>query len=127
METLDLSAYQNRLIKIIDAALASYEKRHSQSASLRKLAAEIGQPKKFNTLYKWHKDTIKEPIRAESYSLLAAIDPEERTPLELSAHLMGVEVSQLSEQTLSALVTSLHEENAALKKRVAGMYQLATA
>ena len=127
MEPLNLSEYQSRLVKIIDAALLDYELRNGETASLRKLADEVGQPKKFNTIYKWHKGVIKEPIRAESYSLLAAIDPEQRSTLELSAYLRGVELSELPENTVHAIAESLFKENRALKKQVAKMYELATA
>jgi hypothetical protein len=127
METVDLSKYQTRLVGIIDAALLDYELRNGQSASLRKLAAEIGKPSAFNTLYKWQKDVIKEPIRAESYALLASIDTEGRNTVELAAYLLGVEPAQVPADTIAALATSLFMENVSLKKRVAGMYQLATA
>lgn len=122
----ELTKYRGRLKAVVDGALDAYEKEHG-SASLRKLAESIGKPGAFNTLYKWQNGQLKQPIRAASFSLLCAIDPEGRDPMSLSAYLDGVEVSQLSEQTLQEQVVALYKENEQLKKQKAQMFQLATA
>jgi hypothetical protein len=127
MDSPDLTKYQERLIEIVDSALSAYEKQHDEPASLRKLAASIGRPKSFNTLYAWQNKPLRRPIKSDSYSLLSAIDTEGRNTVQLAAYLLGVDVEQLPEETVSDLAVALFRENVELKKRVGQMYQLATA
>lgn len=95
---------------------------------LRRLATSSGAREgQFNTLRNWVDGSLKEEIRPESYSLLAAIDPEGRNPLEIQALLKGVEPEELSAESMQAQVLALHKEVATLKKQRAGMLLAAIA
>ncbi len=117
--------YQDRLRNLIDSALLAHECKHKEPATLRKLAASVGKPGRFNTLYKWQNGELKQPIRPSSFSLLCAIDPEARNPAAIAAYLENIEVSDLPNTTLQEQVAALYMENAQLKKRQAALYQLA--
>lgn len=119
-----LEEYQERLRLLIDAALHHYERKHNQAASLRRLAASIGKPGAFNTLYRWQKGEFRQPIRPSSFSLLCAIDPKGRNPIQLVAYLEGVAESDLSGALLQELSAALYIENLRLKKKQAEMFRL---
>lgn len=124
---LDMRLYKKRLSKVVRDAMESHASATGGRSSIRKLASFVGRPKCHSTLQKWHKGKFTGPIYDSSYELLAAIDADNRSQIELKAYLEDKPEEEVVSQFTVELLLSTTAENQDLKERLQKVAELVAA
>jgi hypothetical protein len=108
--------YAQRLREFINRSIKEYF--GDGPSNLNEVLNDAGIPNRYTKFFNYKKPEtdIKSPLSFETLEEMSLIDPDERSPLQIRAYLMGEEIPEYGDMSREELIDSLIEKDSRIAK-----------
>ena len=114
LETIDFEIYNKKLKEFIKNSIENYFV-DDNPARLGEVLKAAGVHEFYSKIKYYTDNELSQPISYEALQCLSAMDPEERSPLEIRQYLLGNDNQDYSEMSKDQLVDLVIELNNTIK------------